>query len=84
MYLNTEKLRELGASIRKEAAVSSNNALEADVMESGLPETLRNYEMSVIEEDSPGRDNDTPMVAETLSVDRSESQLPRARAGRRR
>lgn len=77
MHHNTRELVKMGQKIRQEAAISSSNVLENQLDESGRPEALRNFEMSVVEENHDDRD-ENPAIAEGIRVRRDEP-APRGR-----
>jgi hypothetical protein len=82
IHHNTGKLIELGKKIRQEAAMSGNSVLENDLDESGRPERLRNFEMSIVEENHDDRD-ETPAIAEGVRVSRG-ADAPAPQTSRRR
>lgn len=73
-----EVLVERGRAIRKDLAVANNEILEQALREEGRPEHLKNFEMSVVEEErKDGTTSDSP-IAEGVRVTSAEGQ-PRGR-----
>lgn len=83
MAHNRDQLVEIGKKFRADAAVTSNMQLENQLAETDRPETLRNFEMSVVEEDHDERD-ETPAIAEGFRVKADGSQPPQQQRNRRR
>lgn len=83
MRHNNQALVERGRKIREETAVAQNNALENMIEESGRPETLSRFEMSVVEENPDEREESEP-IAEGIRVTRQGGAEPPARRGGRR
>lgn len=85
MAHNRNQLVEIGRKFRSDAAVSSNQQLENQLAETDRPETLRNFEMSVVEEDHDDRD-ETPAIAEGFRVkaDGTQPQPQQQQRARRR
>jgi hypothetical protein len=83
MEHNTDELIKLGKKIRQEAAISGNNALENELNESDRPEKLRNFEMSIVEENHDDRD-EMPAIAEGFRVVPDEGEQRQGRGRRRR
>ena len=77
MSHNNDVLVARGKEIRQHAAVASNNALEASLAETQLPEQLRSMDMEIIEENHDDRDETKP-VAEGIRVSR-EGEAPTRR-----
>lgn len=84
MEHNTGELVKLGKQIRAEAALTSNVGLETDLAESGRPESLRGFDMSIVEESHDERDP-TPAIAEGFRRNYgSEPEIARAQQRPRR
>ena len=87
MENNTNVLTDLGRKIRQEAALATNARIESDLDEGQSGAGLRNFEMSVVEEEGRNSGDHKP-VAEGTRVTRTEPGVPtpprRAAAGRRR
>ena len=67
MHHNTRVLVEKGKVIRREASVAGNDQLANNLTESGRPETLRQMEASLVEENHDDRSPD-PVIAEGYRV----------------
>jgi hypothetical protein len=80
---NTQALVERGREMRKELAIANNEMLEGALSEAGRPERLRNFEMSVVEENHDERDETDP-IAEGVRVQRQEGDHAPERAPRSR
>ena len=86
MIHNTRVLVEKGKEIRKEASVAGNEQLTSNLEESGRPETLRQMEASLVEENYDERSPD-PQIAEGYRVIQGgagQAPAPPARRARRK
>jgi hypothetical protein len=86
IYHNVDKLVEFGKQMRQEAALSAGGTLDqalddADAPSDAIPK-VRNFEMSVVEENHDDRD-ERPAVAEGIRVTRDEGQQPQRQRRRR-
>ncbi len=68
---NNKVLVERGVELRKQAAIATNNLIEDSV----IGNTLKNLEMSVVEEKSGGFEGHDPF-AEGIRIDKSDKALP--------
>jgi len=75
MHHNTRVLVEKGKEIRREASVAGNDQLQTNLAESGRPETLRQMEASMVEENHDDRSPD-PQIAEGYRVIRGGMDQP--------
>ena len=83
MHHNTRVLVEKGKVIRKEASVAGNDQLQNNLTESGRPETLRQMETSLVEENHDDRSPD-PQIAEGYRVIQGGAQDPGPQTARQR
>lgn len=83
MVHNERVLAEQGREIRRQTSVAGNEALQRNAMESGRPETLRQMEASILEEDHDERSPD-PAVAEGFRVINGGAEQPPPASRRRR
>lgn len=83
MVHNAEVLVVQGRETRKQASVASNEALQQNLLESGLPENLRAMEASVVEQDHDERSPEKP-IAEGYRILRDNPQGPEQQPRQRR
>jgi hypothetical protein len=67
MRHNTQVLSIRGRELRKQAALAGNDQLQASIADSGRPETLRQMEASMVEENHDDRSPE-PVLAEGFRV----------------